>query len=185
VVSARIAGRVAEVLIEPQDEVAAGASAVTVLGTAGYALEASISDKDAFKVDIGQEVVGRTAGGTNLSGVLTSRSQEPDYQTGLFSLTFAFPDSQRTYIGEFVMIELPVDRSRGLFVPRDLVVRRYGSYYLWLVDGEGKLAAREVTLGAAYGELVRIERGLSPGERYLNRLTGREREGAQVADPGA
>jgi multidrug efflux pump subunit AcrA (membrane-fusion protein) len=185
VVSARIAGRVAEVSVDPQDEVSAGAAGVVVIGTASYALEAAISDKDAFKVEVGQAITGRTAGGTALSGVLTSRSQEPDYQTGLFSLTFEFPDSQRTYIGEFVLIELPVDRSRGLFVRRDLVVRRYGSYYLWLVDPEGKLVAREVTLGPTYGELVRVERGLEAGERYLNRLTGREREGAQVADPGA
>jgi len=185
VVTSRIAGRVAEVSVEPQDEVSAGMAAVVVIGVDGYVLEAAISDKDAFKVDVGQAIVGRTAGGTALSGVLTSRSQEPDYQTGLFSLTFEFPNSQRTYIGEFVLIELPVDRSRGLFVRRDLVVRRYGSYYLWLVDAEGRLVAREVVLGATYGQLVRIDRGLEAGERYLNRLTGREREGARVADPGA
>jgi multidrug efflux pump subunit AcrA (membrane-fusion protein) len=185
VVTARIAGRVAEVLVDPQDEISAGAAGVTVIGTEGYSLEATITDKDAFKVEVGQAIVGRTAGGTSLTGVLTSRSEEPDYQTGLFSLTFEFPDSQRTYIGEFVMIELPVDRSRGLFVRRELVVRRYGSYYLWLVDSEGRLVAREVTLGPTYGELVRIDRGLEAGERYLTRLSGREREGAQVADPGA
>ncbi|MBN1838278.1 MAG: HlyD family efflux transporter periplasmic adaptor subunit [Spirochaetales bacterium] len=185
VVTARIAGRVAEVAVDPYDEVSTGTEGVVVIGTDSYALEAAISDKDAFKVEVGQGIVGRTAGGTALTGVLTSRSQEPDYHTGLFTLSFEFPNSQRTYIGEFVLIELPVDRSRGLFVRRDLVVRRYGSYYLWLVDSEGSLAAREVVLGPTYGEVVRIDQGLEAGERYLNRLTGREREGARVADPGA
>ncbi|MBN1835168.1 MAG: HlyD family efflux transporter periplasmic adaptor subunit [Spirochaetales bacterium] len=185
VVTARIGGRVAEVPIDLHDEISTGAEGVVVIGTESYALEAAISDKDAFKVEVGQGIAGRTAGGTLLNGVLTSRSQEPDYQTGLFTLTFEFPNSQRTYIGEFVLIELPVDRSRGLFVRRELVVRRYGSYYLWVVDPEGRLEAREVTLGPTYGNLVRIDQGLEAGERYLNRLTGREREGAQVVDPGA
>jgi hypothetical protein len=47
------------------------------------------------------------------------------------------------------------------------------------------LVAREVALGPTYGQLVRIDRGLEAGERYLTRLTGREREGAKVSDPGA
>jgi multidrug efflux pump subunit AcrA (membrane-fusion protein) len=185
VVTARIGGRVAEVLVQSQDEISAGQNGVVIIGTDGYVLDAAITDKDAFKVDVGEAVTARSVGGTRLSGILTVRSQEPDYQTGLFSLTFEFPDSQRTHIGEFVLVELPVDRSRGLFVPRELVVRRYGSYYLWLVNREGLLEAREVDLGETYGQLVRIDRGLEPGERYLTRLTGREREGARVADPEA
>ena len=185
VVTARIGGRVAEVLIRAQDEIPAGQSGVVVIGTGGYVLEAAISDKDAFKVEVGQTVGGRTAGGNRLTGTLAARSQEPDYQTGLFTLSFEFPNSPATYIGEFVLLELPVDRSRGVFVRRDLVVRRYGSYYLWLVNPDGQLEAREVTLGATYGEMVRVDRGLEPGERYLTRLSGREREGARVADPGA
>jgi multidrug efflux pump subunit AcrA (membrane-fusion protein) len=185
IVTARIGGRVAEVDVQAEDEISAGQIGVVIIGTDGYVLEASISDKDAFKIELGDAIVGRTAGGTRLAGVLTVRSQEPDYQTGLFSLTFEFPDSQRTHIGEFVLVELPVDRSQGLFVPRQLVVRRYGSYYLWVVNREGLLEAREVSLGPAYGQLVRIDSGLAPGERYLTRLSGREREGARVADPEA
>jgi multidrug efflux pump subunit AcrA (membrane-fusion protein) len=115
--------------------------------------------------------------------VLHYRSQEPDYQTGLFSLTFHFPNTQRTHIGEFVMVELPIDRTRGLFVRRDLVVRRYGKYFLWIVDENQQLEAREVKLGEIFGDLVEIQEGLREGERYLTRLTGREKEGAQVGSP--
>jgi multidrug efflux pump subunit AcrA (membrane-fusion protein) len=73
-----------------------------------------------------------------------------------------------------------VDRERGLFVRRELVIRRYGKYFLWLVNQADELEAREVVLGAAYGELVLIEEGLKPGERYLTRLTGREKEGEKA-----
>jgi len=180
----RLAGRVSEVLVQVGDEVNPGDPAVVILDDSGYRLEATVSDKDAFRVDIGQGVSARGSDGTAIRGVLANRSQEPDYATGLFTLTFRFPDSQQVSIGEFVLVELPIDRARGLFVPRDVVVRRYGKYFLWIVGDDGRLEAREVRLGRAYGDLVRLEQGLEPGERYLARLTGREREGATVEAAG-
>jgi len=178
---ARISGRVSEVLVQPEAEVSAGDPAVVILGTAGYVLQANVSDKDAFRIDVGQQVTGHTAGGEAIRGVLLSRSAEPDYDTGLFELTFQFPNSQRVAIGEFVLIDLPLDRVRGLFVLRDAVVRRYGNFYLWMVNESQVLEARKITLGPVFSDLVLIREGLEPGERYLRRLTGREREGAPVA----
>jgi len=184
--TARISGRVSEVLVQPEAEVGTGDPAVVILGTQSYVLQANVSDKDAFRIDVGQQVTGRTTEGTAIRGVLRTRSQEPDYSTGLFELTFQFPDSQRVAIGEFVLIDLPIDRVRGLFVLRDVVVRRYGKYFLWIVNESQVLEAREVALGAVFGDLVLIREGLKPGERYLVRLTGREREGAPAPGvPGA
>ncbi len=180
VVTARISGLVSEVLIQVDDEIEDAEPAVVLIGTEGYVLEAHISDKDASKINIGQQVSARTSGGRVITGVLVNRSQEPDYNTGLFSLTFHFPNSQRTYIGEFVIIELPIDRARGIFIQRELIIRRYGKYFLWVVNGEQKLEAREVVLGPVYGDLVKIDRGLTVGDRYLIRLTGREKEGMKI-----
>ena len=145
----------------------------------------NISDKDSFKIRIGQRVTALTAGGKEIPGVLVNRSKEPDYKTGLFSLTFHFSNNRRVFVGEFVIIDLPVDRVKGIFVHRDLVVRRYGKYFVWVVNGEGVLEAREVLLGPAYGDLVMIDQGLETGEKYLARLTGREKEGARIEAPGA
>ncbi len=181
--TARISGRVSEVLVQPEAEVGTGDPAVVILGTQSYVLQANVSDKDAFRIDVGQQVTGRTTEGTAIRGVLRTRSQEPDYSTGLFELTFQFPDSQRVAIGEFVLIDLPIDRVRGLFVPRDAAVRRYGRFYLWIVNESQVLEARAVTLGPVFGDLVLISEGLKPGERYLRRLTGREREGAPAGAP--
>jgi HlyD family secretion protein len=183
-VSARVAGLVSEVAIQVQDEVSAGKAAVTVIGTDGYSLKATVSDKDAFKVEVGQQVEGRTPGGLGLAGTLVNRSLEPDYSSGLFSLTFEFPNGQKTHVGEYLIIDLPVDIARGIFVPRELVVRRYGRYYLWVVGGDNLLEAREVVLGELFGDQVLIEEGLTAGERYLARLSGREKEGAPADGRG-
>jgi multidrug efflux pump subunit AcrA (membrane-fusion protein) len=184
IVTARISGWVSEVLIQSEDDVESAEPAVVIIGTEGYELEVSISDKDAFKVEIGQRVTAHTSSGRQIMGELVNRSPEPDYSTGLFSLTFRFPNNQGTHVGEFVIIDLPVDYSTGIFVRRDLIIRRYGKYFLWVVGGDQTLEAREVVLGPTYDELVRIDQGLSAGERYLTRLSGREREGARVSAPG-
>ena len=115
--AARIAGRVSAVLVQPEAEVAAGESAVVVLGTEGYLLRANVSDKDAFKIGVGQRVRGRTAGGSTISGILSSRSQEPDYSTGLFELTFQFPNSQRISIASSCSSICPLTGCGGCLFP--------------------------------------------------------------------
>jgi multidrug efflux pump subunit AcrA (membrane-fusion protein) len=179
-VYARITGFVSEVYIQRDDEIEGGEPAVVILGNEGYVLEAYVSDKDAYKLVLNQKVTATTARGEKITGVLVHRSREPNYDTGLFMLTFHFPEMTQGRIGEFVIIDLPVDRESGVFVKRDSVIRRYGAYYLWIVNGEDELEAREVVLGSVYGDMVKIDVGLEPGERYVSRLSGREKEGSRV-----
>ncbi len=178
--NARVRGRVAEIHVSPESEVSQGAPAVTIIGTERFRLDAAVSDKDAFRVQIGQQVTGRTVDGGAITGTLRSRSQEPDYETGLFDLTFSFPRSGEVRIGEFILIELPVDTVRGVFIPRDAVVRRYGSFFVWGISPENTLVPREVSVGPSFGDEVLIREGLADGVSYLRILTGREREGQPV-----
>lgn len=183
VVTARISGIVSEISIQPRDEVDPGQRGVMIIGTGGFELQATISDKDAFKVAVGDDVIGNTVDGVELSGTLTGRSVEPDYSTGLFTLTFEFPNGETADVGEFVMVDLPVDRTTGIFLPRELLVRRYGQFFLWVVDEDNLLEIREVKTGKVIGDEVLITEGLSVGERYLTRLTGREKEGEPLEIP--
>ncbi|MFW5843863.1 MAG: HlyD family efflux transporter periplasmic adaptor subunit, partial [Spirochaetota bacterium] len=177
--SARLDGIVSEVYVQEEEQVRQGSPGVLVVGDDGFVLETEISDKDADQVSLGQRVTGRTREGAEVIGTLTRRSQEPDYETGLFSLTFRFPPETPGGIGGFVILELPTERVAGVFVPRDAIDRRYGRNYLWTIDeSESVLRRQEVALGESIGESVEITSGLEPGDRYLLRLTGREREGA-------
>ena len=180
IVESRVRGVVSEVLVELTKEVKAGDPGVLVVATDSYSMEARISDKDAFKVTVGQKVAGRSPDGARFAGVLVSRSQEPDYQTGLFSLTFEFPRAPGASIGTLLIVELPTDTKRGVFINRDVVVRRYGKFFVWVVTAGETLEAREVRVGPVYGEQVQIENGLSPGERYLSRINGREKAGMSL-----
>lgn len=178
-VSARLTGIVSQVFVQEEEQVRQGNAGVLIVGDDGYILEAEISDKDATHVSLGQQVTGHTREGAQIRGTLFRRSQEPDYETGLFSLTFRFPPETPGGIGTFVIMELPTERIAGVFVPRDAIDRRYGRYYLWTIDEtEGVLRRQEVTLGESIGDSAVVTSGLNSGDRYLSRLTGREREGA-------
>ncbi len=178
---ARISGRVSVVHVSTHGEVSTGDDAVTILDTRAYRLSANISDKDAFRIDVGRAVTGMTTEHEAIPGQLIARSQEPDYGTGLFELTFRFSALPGVRIGEFITIDLPTDSTEGIFISRDAVTRRYGSYYVWVVTEDGTLTAREVTPGELYGDDYHITAGIRPGETYLARPTGREREGMTVS----
>lgn len=179
-INARISGVVSKIDIQIYSEISVGNPGVTLIATDSFLVKAVISDKDAFRITVGQAVTGRTSRGLGISGILTGRSQEPDYNTGLFRLDFEFPEKEGFYIGSFLLIQLPTDEIIGIFVKRDLLVRRYGSYYLWVIDEDNKLTAREVETGSFFGEDVYINSGIEQGERYLSELTGKENEGMEI-----
>ncbi len=186
VVSARIDGRVSVVDLELEQRVSQGAAGVTVLNDSEYHLDARISDKDAFHVEVGRMVQAEAANGRRVEGLLVQRSQEPDYESGLFTLRFRFPAGESLSIGSFLLIELPTERLSGVFVPRAAIERRLGRHFLWVIDeGTDELQLREVRVGESVGNETQVLDGIERGERYLARLTGREREGAPAGSRGA
>lgn len=179
-VNSRLSGTVSEIDIQLYSDINAGRPCATIVATDSYISRAVISDKDAFKIKVGQKVLGINPDGLTINGTLRGRSQEPDYNTGLFSLYFEFPQKEGFYIGSFVLINLSTDQVEGIFISRDLLVRRYGKYYLWLLGVDNKLTAREVKSGAVFGNDIQIISGLFPGETYLSRITGKETEGMEI-----
>ena len=188
-VEARIGGVVSEVRVQPEEQVRAGDAGAVVVGRDGYVLDARVSDKDIAGVAVGRTVTARTSDGAAVSGRLSVRGEEPDYETGLFPVTFRFPNAAGIGIGTFLLVELPTAEIEGVFVPTAAVDRRYGRDFLWVVDEpstedeadpEAVLRRREVSLGDVFGDEVLVVDGLAPGELYLTRLSGRERDGAPV-----
>lgn len=183
-VTARISGRVTDIAISVAEEVSSGRDAVIVLGDTGYIVQTAVSDKDAFLIEPGRSVVGTTTDGEEISVTLLSRSVEPDYQTGLFTLQFTVPPTAQVRIGSFLVIQIPTQTVEGIFVPADAVVRRFGGDAIWTITAEDTLSATEVTLGEPFGEFIHVVTGLDEGLQYLTAPTGREREGNPAPTAG-
>lgn len=182
-VRSRVAGIVATVTARRDNEIKSGEVGVTVIETYEFSMSALMSDKDAFAVEIGQAVEGRTPEGQTVRGRLVGRSPEPDYQTGLYTVTFRFSGSTGLKPGQYLTVDLPVEQVTGVFVSQRLLFRRYGRYYLWVVGDDDTLVSREVVSGRTHGDDIMIVEGLAPGDRILLQRRGNEREGTPVERP--
>lgn len=185
VVESRLDGIVSELLIDELEDVSPGVPAIIVIDTDDLILDAVASDLDAFSIRTGIPVSGVNSAGETYGGFLSFVSSEPDYLTGLFTLSFIFPSRGGARIGMPLFIDIPVEEVEGLFVEPDAVVRRYGRNKIWVVSGERVLNSRDVLTGPVVGSRLQILEGLEPGDSYLNSPTGNEKEGMPLKEPGA
>jgi multidrug efflux pump subunit AcrA (membrane-fusion protein) len=182
VVNARLDGTVSDILIGEFDEVKSGEPAVVILNTDEFILEAAASDLDAFSIRTGIQVTGTAPGGQSFPGRLSRISAEPDYTTGLFTLTFTFPSGGGARTGMPLLIELPVGEVRGIFVEPAAVIRRYGKNQIWAVAADGTVQSRTVTTGQLVGQKILISEGLAAGEAFIRTPSGNEKDGMNISE---
>ena len=72
------------------------------------------------------------------------------------------------------------DASSFLTVPKEAVLEADGKHFIYVVQ-EGKYVKREVQIGTASGDQVRVVEGLQPGERVVTKgavlVKGQETKG--------
>lgn len=175
----RMAGVVSAVQIYEKQEVGAGSAAVTILDDRSLTLEAALSDRDARDIRaLGRiEVTGVTPEGKSFTGKIVQLSLEPDYATGLFTLTMEFPRAPDMFLGMVLFVDLPARKAEGITVETTALVFSGEQAFLWLLDDENLLRRRPVISGQNQGINTLILEGLSPGERYIRQPGGREEEG--------
>jgi membrane fusion protein (multidrug efflux system) len=112
-------------------------------------------------------------------GRLVGSSQAIDPETGTYSVEAAFPNPQKFLLpGQFARVRALYQVLKGaVVVPRQAVSEIQGLFRVYTVDGNGSVAAREVTLGPDAGDDVVISSGLEPGEDVII-------EGLQKVRPG-
>jgi membrane fusion protein (multidrug efflux system) len=96
---------------------------------------------------------------------------EPSFsqETGTFLVRtlFANPEGDLRP-GQFVRVQLRgAMRPNSILLPQRAVLQGAKGHYVWVVDGEGKAARREVEIGDWQGEGWFINHGLLPGEQVV------------------
>ena len=116
-----------------------------------------------------------------LEGVLQFRDVTVDPTTGSVILRIVFPNPKGVLLpGMFVraVVEEGVN-PRALLIPQQAVMRDpKGNPFTLLVDGQGKVMNRPLTLDRALGDRWLVSSGLTAGEQVIV-------EGVQKARPGA
>lgn len=84
-------------------------------------------------------------------------------------------------VGSPVRVTLPTAEPRQvLAIPRDAVILRTDSQYIFVVDEQGKAHRRDVTLGYAQDDLIEVVGDVSEGATVIIRGGERLRDGQQV-----
>lgn len=116
-------------------------------------------------------------------GTLQFRDVTVDPSTGSVNLRAVFPNPQGVLLpGMFVRATVAEGvNPRALLLPQQAVSRDHrGNPRVFIIDAEGKVQQRSLTLDRAVGDAWLVSSGLAPGERVIVEGMQRVRPGAAV-----
>jgi multidrug efflux system membrane fusion protein len=191
-ITAPVAGRAGLRLIDPGNFVTASSSTgIVVLTTMKpTTVEFSIAQNDL------SQVVARFNAGAKLpvtayasdnstqiaTGTLYAISNQMATSTGTVALRATFAnDDEALFPNEFVNIKMLVDTLRqAVLVPTPAVLSGAPGDYVYLVNSNGTVSVRKVTLGPSDGTNTAILSGLTVGEEVVIDGTDRLSDGANI-----
>lgn len=165
-VLAPIAGRVLEVPVARGAVVMAGETVATV-GGGGVFLRLSVPERFAATLHAGDAIAIET-GGASVAGKLAK--VYPTIAGGRVNADVEVPDLKSDFVGERVLVKLPLARRQAFIVPAHLLHTRSGLDFLRVRAGDAVIeravvpGPKQVIDGV---EMVEIVSGLSGGEEVL------------------
>jgi len=119
-------------------------------------------------------------------GTLDTVDNQIDTTTGTVKLRALFQNGDETlFPNQFVNARLTVDTVRDVpLVPNAAILRGTPGTYVYVMDGEDKVAVRPIRIGQTDGTRTVALSGLAVGDRVVTDGTDRLREGAPVRITG-
>ncbi|HVW19818.1 MAG TPA: MdtA/MuxA family multidrug efflux RND transporter periplasmic adaptor subunit [Opitutaceae bacterium] len=117
------------------------------------------------------------------SGTLTTFDNQVDPSTGTFKLRATFAnDDESLFPNQFVNTRMLLDTIRdATIIPTSAVERgENNGAYVYLVQQDNTVTARDITLGQTEGERVAVTAGLNVGDRVVVDGADRLKEGMEV-----
>jgi RND family efflux transporter MFP subunit len=120
--------------------------------------------------------------GQHFNGEVARTAGSIDASTRMMQVEVALPNREGTLLpGAYVQVSLPLAATRSLTVPANVLLFRAEGTRVALVDAEGRVHLRGVTLGRNYGEAVEVLDGLEPTDRLVLNPSDSLAEGDRVA----
>ena len=145
-----------------------------------FRLEASVPERFASGVGLGEEVVvAIDATGEECSGTISEIVPAADVATRSFLVKIDLRCRELPKSGMFGRARLPVGERPGLFVPKEAVYERGQLTYLF-VASDGHARMRLVKTRTAHEGAIEVLAGLQPGERVIVSAEGQLGDGERV-----
>ncbi|MGO1245925.1 MAG: efflux RND transporter periplasmic adaptor subunit [Oceanisphaera sp.] len=146
-------------------------------------LDLAIPEKYFGQLKVGEQLTAYTQayGDQAFMGKLTVIAPSINSNTLNAKARLVFDNSESLLVpGMLMRVQLVVSNSTQMAIPTQSLLYAGQQRYVYVVNDEGKVNRRNVSIGRNLGELVTITDGLSVGERVVNRGTVKVREGSQV-----
>ncbi|MEJ8812555.1 efflux RND transporter periplasmic adaptor subunit [Variovorax ureilyticus] len=106
--------------------------------------------------------------GQTFKGEVARTSGAIDTATRMMQVEVSLPNKEGTLLpGAYVQVSLPMAASQSLTIPANALLFRAEGTRVAVVDAQGKVKLRGVTLGRNYGETVEVIDGLGPADRLV------------------
>jgi RND family efflux transporter MFP subunit len=120
--------------------------------------------------------------GQSFKGTVARTAASIDTGTRTMQVEIALPNPNGTLLpGAYVQVALPLSASQAMLVPTNALLLRAEGPRVAVVDGNGRVTLKAVTLGRNYGETVEVLDGLAADQRLVLNPSDSLTDGDQVA----
>ncbi|SHM11699.1 efflux RND transporter periplasmic adaptor subunit [Rhizobacter sp. OV335] len=120
--------------------------------------------------------------GRSFKGTVARTAASIDTGTRTMQVEIALPNPDGTLLpGAYVQVALPLSASQAMLVPTNALLFRAEGARVAVVDGNGRVTLKAVTLGRNYGETVEVLDGLGADQRLVLNPSDSLADGDQVA----
>ncbi len=182
-IRAPFAGVVTEKKVEAGTLASPGMPLFAVEDTRSYRLEAAVDESDIRHVRSGQAVpvLLDALGNTELSGKIVQIVPAADPASRSFLVKIQLRADARLRSGLFGRARFSRGERSALLIPQAATVERGQLQGVYVVDANGRIGLRYVTLGKTAGRQVEVLSGLQDGEKVVIAPGDRELDGKQIA----
>lgn len=171
--------------VSPGALVTPGTAIATLDDIARVYVDFPLPEVHLSRLQTGMRLRGRTAawGEQSFDGTVSTVESRIDPASRAVNVRADFANPQRLLRpGMLVTIELFQAERQALLVPEIAVVQVGRETFVWVVDGEEKVAQQNVRVGARADGMVEIEDGLQAGQRIVVDGTGKMRGGMTITE---
>ena len=119
--------------------------------------------------------------GQSFKGEVARTSGAIDSATRMMQVEVALPNKEGILLpGAYVQVSLPLTPSRALSIPANALLFRAEGTRVAVVDAEGKVRLRGVSIGRNYGDTVEVIDGISGSDRLVLKPSASRAEGDRV-----
>lgn len=172
-IKAPFEGEVASVMIKENDFISTGDPVVSLVNKDGLQIKSYINSKDVKLIIEGSNAIIEG----DIGGMVSRISPKVDPETKKIEvITAVTGEDNPLVIGEFVEIKFEIQNSINdqniFFLPFQAIKTKAEGSFMFTVNDENKVEAREVELGRVINNLTEVKDSLSPDTRVIINVRG-------------